>query len=71
MKHKRYTSFKEIDKDLKILALQQEIDKEALKLNFRTAKNSLYPTNLMGGVGGILQKLVISFIAGKFLKKFK
>lgn len=71
MKHKKYTSFKEIDSDLKILALQQEVDKETLKLNFRTTKNRLYPTSLMGGFGGIVQKLVISFVAGKLLKKFK
>ena len=71
MRHKKYTSFKEIDNDLRILALQQKVDKETLKLNFRTTKNKLYPTNLMGGFGGIVQKLLISFVAGKLLKKFK
>ena len=70
MKHKKYTSFKEIDNDLRILALQQEVDKETLKLNFRTTKNRLYPTNLMGGFGGIIQKLVIPFVASKLLKRF-
>ncbi len=67
---KRYTSFKEIDQDLKILKLQQEIDKENLKLNFQMAKNSIYPTNLMGGLGGIVKNLVISLVAKKLLKKF-
>lgn len=67
---KRYTSFTEIDQDLKILKLQQEIDKENLKLNVQTAKNSIYPTNLMGGVGGIVQKLVISLVAKKLINKF-
>ena len=30
---KVYTSFEEIDRDLKILKLQQQIDKEQVKLN--------------------------------------
>lgn len=68
---KRYTSFKEIDQDLKILKLQQEIDRENLKLTFKSTKNNLYPTHLLGGVGGILQKLIISVVAKKLLNKFK
>ena len=64
------SSFAEIDNDLKILALQQEIHKEGLKLNYQNTKNSIYPTNLMGGFGGIVQKLIISLVAKKVLKKF-
>jgi len=67
---KRYTSFKEIDQDLKILKLQQEIDKENLKLTFQTAKNRIYPTSLLGGFSGIFKKFVISLVAKKLLKKF-
>lgn len=67
---KRYKSFTEIDQDLKILKLQQEIDRENLKLTFRTAKSNLYPTNMLGGLGGIIKKLAISMIAKKILKKF-
>ena len=67
---KRYKSFTEIDQDLKILKLQQEIDRENLKLTFRTAKSNLYPTNMLGGLGGIIKKLAISMIAKKLLKKF-
>ncbi|MFD2604615.1 DUF6327 family protein [Euzebyella marina] len=67
---KKYTSFKEIDQDLKILKLQQEIERENMKLSFNTAKSSLYPTNLLGGVGGVLQKLIMSLVARKVMKKF-
>ncbi|PKA98270.1 hypothetical protein B0O79_1955 [Flavobacteriaceae bacterium MAR_2009_75] len=67
---KQYTSFEQIDQDLKILKLQQDIDRENLKLKFNETKTSLYPTNLLGGVGGVIQKLVISLIASKFMKKF-
>jgi len=67
---KRYKSFTEIDQDLKILKLQQEIDRENLKLTFRTAKSSLYPANILGGFGGIIKKLAISIVAKKLLKKF-
>lgn len=49
---KKYTSFQEIDQDLKILKLQQDIERENLKLNFNNTKASFYPTNLMGGVVG-------------------
>ena len=67
---KRYSSFEEIDQDLKILKLQQQIDRENLKLKFRETKTSLYPTNLLGGLGGLVQKFFISLFAKKVLNKF-
>lgn len=67
---KKYTSFKEIDQDLKILKLQREIDLENLKLNFRQTKTNLYPTSLLGGVGGIIKKFLITIFAKKVLDKF-
>lgn len=67
---KKYTSFKEIDQDLKVLKLQREIDLENMKLNFRQAKSNLYPTSLLGGVGGIIKKFLISIFAKKVLNKF-
>ncbi len=66
---KRYTSFSEIDKDLRILKLQQEVDKESLKYNYENTKKSLYPSNLLGGFGGIIQKILITLIAKKIFKK--
>jgi len=67
---KRYKSFTEIDQDLKILKLQQDIDRENLKYTFQTAKKSLYPTNMLGGIGGIFKKLAISMVAKKLVNKF-
>lgn len=67
---KRYSSFDEIDQDLKILKLQQQIDRENLKLKFRETKSSLYPTSLLGGLGGLIQKFFISLFAKKVLNKF-
>ncbi|WP_420592779.1 DUF6327 family protein [Robiginitalea biformata] len=67
---KRYTSFKQIDKDLKIMRLKQEIAVENLKLSYTEARKSLYPTQLLGGVTGIIQKLAISLLAKKLLQKF-
>lgn len=69
MRTREYTSFADIDADLKILHLRREIDKETLKYNLREAKNKFYPTNLLGGVGNIVQKIAVAFIARKLVKK--
>ncbi len=71
MKPKRYTSFSEIDADLRILRLQKEIDLENLKLKYHTTKNSLYPAQLFGGLGGIAKKIAISMITKMVLKKLR
>jgi len=71
MNVKRYSTFEEIDTDLKILRLQRDIDKENLKLTYQSTKNNLYPTNLLGGFSGIIQKIVISMVAKKLLKKLR
>lgn len=67
---KQYTSFEEIDRDLRILKLQREIDREQLKLTVQETRNSLYPTNLLGGMSGILQKILASLLVKKLLKRF-
>ncbi|MCM4155001.1 DUF6327 family protein [Gramella sp. AN32] len=43
-----YSSFQEIDRDLKILQLQTEIDKEELKLSFDQTKDELTPGSIIG-----------------------
>lgn len=65
----QYTSFKEIDRDLKILKLQRQIEEEKVKLALQNTKEELYPTNILGGLAPLIQKLVISLIAKKLLKK--
>ncbi len=67
---KKYTSFDEIDQDLKILKLQREIDMENLKMNFHQTKHSLQPMNMLGGLGGLLKSFLISLFAKKVLRKF-
>ncbi len=67
---KKYTSFKEIDNDLKILKLQREIDLENLKMNFNLTKQSLQPSHLLGGFGGLVKSFLISLFAKKVFSKF-
>lgn len=67
---KKYTSFKEIDNDLKILKLQRQIDMENLRMNFSQAKQSLQPSNLFGGFGGLVKSFLMSLFAKKVLKRF-
>ena len=65
-----FTSFDEIDQRLAILKIKREIDKEQLRLHINRTKAHFYPTNFLGGLSGIAQKLMISFIAKKILKRF-
>lgn len=65
---KEYRSFTEIDRQLKILNLQREIDLEHFKLSLNRFRTDLYPTQLLGGFKGIIQKTVITFILQKFRK---
>ena len=69
MKPKLYNNFEEINTDLKILKLQREIDRENLKLTYQNARSSFYPTNILGGFGGLAKKIAISLFAKKLLKK--
>ncbi|HEA19922.1 hypothetical protein LCGC14_1607930 [marine sediment metagenome] len=68
---KKYKSFDEIDQDLKILKLERQIDLENLKMNFNQTKQSLYPSSLLGGFGGIVKTFLISIFTKKVLHKFK
>lgn len=57
---KEYKSFKEIDRDLKILKLQTKIDHEEIKLSLERSKGAISPLSLAGSVvGTILQKAFI------------
>ncbi|WP_300433681.1 DUF6327 family protein [Christiangramia sp.] len=54
-----YSSFEEIDKDLKILKLQTEIDKEEIKLSLDQTRESLSAKSIIGsGFGAVFQKLL-------------
>tara|TARA_R100000935_G_C2810988_1_gene154945 strand:- start:838 stop:1065 length:228 start_codon:yes stop_codon:yes gene_type:complete len=57
---KEYSSFEEIDRDLKILKLQNQIDKEEIRLSVEHTKESLSPISLIGGlIGSIAQKAFV------------
>lgn len=68
---KQYASFSEIDKQLKILSLQREINLERFKLNLKRLKSDLYPTELLGGFKGVVQKTLITLVLNKLRKKRK
>lgn len=71
MEAKKYSSFQEIERDMKILQLQREIDEEKLKLAFQSTKEELNPINILGGFSGIAKKLALSLVTNKILKRFK
>lgn len=63
-----YSSFEEIDKDLKILKLQTEIDKEEIKLSIDQTKEGLSPLSVAGNVvGSIAQKLIVLKAVSKIM----
>lgn len=70
MIQKQYTSFEEIDRDLKVLKLKRQIREEKLKLAVQNTKKELYPVNILGGLAPIIQKIAISVVAKKLMKKF-
>ncbi|MBT8319104.1 MAG: hypothetical protein KJP01_03160 [Gramella sp.] len=63
-----YSSFDEIDKDLKILKLQTEIDKEEIKLSIDQTKDSLSPVSIIGStIGSIIQKALVLKAVSKII----
>lgn len=56
---KEYSSFKEIDRDLKILKLQTQIDREQIKLHFNQTRENLSPFSLIGSIFGSIAKKAI------------
>ncbi|MDF0706904.1 DUF6327 family protein [Flagellimonas okinawensis] len=66
----QYTSFEQIDHDLKVLKLQRQIEEEKVKLAIQNTKKEFYPANILGGLTPVIQKVAISFVAKKLLEKF-
>ena len=66
----QYTSFEDIDWDLKILKLQRQIDEEQVKLAVQKTKEELYPTNILTGMAPLLQNLALTIVAKKLMNKF-
>lgn len=69
---KRYTTFEEIDRDLKYLRLKARIDLEEMKLGLNQSKESLSetfsPINFIAGmVGSIAKKAFVLKIVDKLV----
>ncbi len=63
---RKYSSFDEINRDLKILKLQAQIDKEEIKLTIEEVKETLSPVKVLGNaVGAIVQKALVLKAVGK------
>lgn len=67
----QYSSFEEIDKSLKILKLERDIDKESFKFDLLKFRKNIYPAVFSGGIGGLLQILIISIVSKKLSKLVK
>ena len=72
MKNREYSSFEEVDKDLRILQLRREIAQEEIKGNLGDLKQRFEPASLFTTLGeGVLKRLVISWVLGFLLRKFR
>lgn len=57
---KEYSSFDEIERDLKILKLQTQIDKEEIKLCYQLTKDNMSPFSLIASIAGsVVQKALV------------
>lgn len=63
---KVYTSFDEVDKDLKMLRLQKNISKEEIKLSYNNLKEDLGFLNIVGKTTGYILKRALAL---KIVKK--
>ncbi len=69
---KKYTTFDEIDRDLKYLRLKSQIDLEEVKLGLNESKETIRgtfsPINLIAGtVGSIIKKAFVLKVVDKLL----
>jgi hypothetical protein len=69
---KTYTSFKELDKDLRIKRLEADIYKQKAKIDITFIKDSLSFSNLMAElISQLSQKYILKKITATLLKKIK
>jgi len=65
---REYSTFEEIDKDLKILKLQTEIDKEEIKLSIdQTRENLRFKSLVKSSLSSVAQKILALKAVGKIL----
>ena len=69
---KTYTSFKDLDKDLRIKRLEADIYKQKAKIDITFIKDSLSFSNLMAELlSQLSQKYILKKIGAALLKKIK
>ncbi len=69
---KTYTSFKDLDKDLRIKRLEADIYKQKAKIDITFIKDSLSFSNLMAElISQLSRKYILKKIGGTLLKKIK
>jgi hypothetical protein len=67
---KTYTSFEQIDQDLRIYRLQQQVAMESVKLSVHRVKTQVRPSNLIGGSAIATGKFLIGIAGSKILRKW-
>lgn len=53
---RQYKHFSEIDRDLRLLKVQREIEKERIRLSYNLTKESFAPTTLLKSAAGTIFK---------------
>ncbi|MEZ2415571.1 DUF6327 family protein [Muriicola sp. E247] len=66
--NKRYSSFEEIDQQLKILELQRKLDWEHIKLNTQAVKQTLSPTNFSKKIENVFLQAILGFALKKIVQ---
>jgi len=72
MKNRIYTSFEEVDKDLKLLDLRRQIAQEEIKGDLIDIKKRFEPPEVLSFLrDGVLKKLLFSWLLGFIIRKFR
>ena len=72
MKNRIYTSFEEVDKDLKVLSLRRKIAQEEIRGDLIDIKKHFEPPEILSVLrDGVLKKLFFSWLIGMILRKIR
>ena len=72
MKNKVYTSFEEVDKDLRVLKLRRQIAQEEIKGDLIDIKQRFEPPEVLSFLrDGVFKKLFFSWLVGFIIRKIR
>jgi hypothetical protein len=72
MKNRIYTSFEEVDEDLKVLSLRRQIAQEEIKGDLIDIKKRFEPPEVLSYLrDGVVKKLLFSWLVGFVIRKFR